>query len=47
MTKAQIIDQIIEKKQEELAKLTETFKDVEKKRDEMNFGIIQEISILY
>ena len=42
MTKAQIIDQIIEKKQEELATLTETFKEVEKKRDEMYFGIIQE-----
>ena len=41
MTKAQIIDQIIEKKQEELATLTETFKEVEKKRDSMYFGIIQ------
>jgi len=42
MTKAQIIDQIIEKKQEELATLTETFKEVETKRDQMYFGIIQE-----
>jgi len=41
MTKAQIIDQIIEKKQEELAQLTETFKEVETKRDEKYFGIIQ------
>ena len=42
MTKAQIIDQIIEKKQEELAQLTETFKEVETKRDQMYFEIIQE-----
>ena len=42
MTKAQIIDQIIEKKKEELATLTETFKKVEKKRDQMYFEIIQE-----
>ena len=42
MTKAQIIDQIIEKKQEELALLTETFNEVEKKRDSMYFEIIQE-----
>ena len=42
MTKAQIIDQIIEKKQEELATLTETFKEVETKRDQMYFEIIQE-----
>ena len=42
MTKAQIIDQIIEKKQEELASLTETFKEVETKRDEKYFEIIQE-----
>ena len=42
MTKAQIIDQIIEKKQEELATLTETFKEVEAKRDEMYFEIIKE-----
>ena len=42
MTKAQILDQIIEKKQEELAQLTETYKEVEKKRDQMYFEIIQE-----
>jgi len=42
MTKAQIIDEIIEKKQEELAQLTETYKEVEKKRDQMYFEIIQE-----
>ena len=42
MTKAQIIDQIIEKKKEELATLTETFKEVETKRDQMYFEIIQE-----
>ena len=42
MTKAQILDQIIEKKQEELATLTETFKEVETKRDQMYFEIIQE-----
>ena len=42
MTKAQIIDQIIEKKKEELATLTETFKKVETKRDQMYFEIIQE-----
>ena len=42
MTKAQIIDQIIEKKKEELATLTETFKKVENKRDEMYFEIIKE-----
>ena len=42
MTKAQIIDQIIEKKQEELAILTETYNEVEKKRDSMYFEIIKE-----
>ncbi len=42
MTKAQILDQIIEKKQVELATLTETFNEVEKKRDSMYFEIIQE-----
>lgn len=42
MTKAQILDQIIEKKQEELAQLIETYKEVEKKRDQMYFEIIQE-----
>ena len=42
MTKAQIIEQIIEKKQEELALLTKAYTEVEKKRDQMYFGIIQE-----
>ena len=42
MTKAQIIDQIIEKKQEELALLNETYKVVETKRNTQYFGIIQE-----
>ncbi len=42
MTKAQILDQIIEKKKEELVQLTETFKEVETKRDQMYFEIIQE-----
>lgn len=42
MTKSQIIDQIIEKKREELAVVTETYKKVEEKRDKMYFEIIQE-----
>ena len=42
MTKAQILDQIIEKKQEELTVLNENFKVVETKRDGMYFEIIQE-----
>ncbi|MDA7492408.1 hypothetical protein N8445_00415 [bacterium] len=42
MTKAEIIDQIIEKKKEELKKLTKTYNEVEKKRDSMYFEIIQE-----
>ena len=42
MTKAQIIDQIIEKKKEELSELTKTYVEVEKKRDSMYFEIIQE-----
>ena len=42
MTKAQIIDQIIEKKKEELEGLTKTYVEVEKKRDSMYFEIIQE-----
>ena len=42
MTKAQIIDQIIEKKKEELKELTKSYVEVEKKRDAMYFEIIQE-----
>ena len=42
MTKAQILDQIIEKKKEELKELTKTYVEVEKKRDSMYFEIIQE-----
>jgi hypothetical protein len=42
MTKAQIIDQIIEKKKEELKELTKTYVEVEKKRDSQYFEIIQE-----
>ena len=42
MTKAQIIDQIIEKKNQELKALVETHKEVEKKRDTMYFEVIQE-----
>ena len=42
MTKAQIIDQIIEKKKEELKELTKTYVEVEKKRDAQYFEIIQE-----
>ena len=41
MTKAQIIDQIIEKKQDELAVLTEAYTKVDTKRSEKYFGIIQ------
>ena len=33
MTKAQILDQIIEKKKEELTSLNEAYNSVEKKRD--------------
>jgi len=42
MEKTQILDQIIEKKQEELKKLTKTYVEVEKSRDSMYFEIIQE-----
>lgn len=42
MTKAQIIDQIIEKKNEELITLNKAYKAVESKRDEMYFEIIKE-----
>ena len=42
MTKAQIIDQIIEKKKEELKELTKSYVEVEKKRDAQYFEIIQE-----
>ena len=42
MTKAQIIDQIIEKKNEELKELTKTYVEVEKRRDAQYFEIIQE-----
>lgn len=42
MTKAQIIDQIIEKKREELKGLTKTYVEIEKKRDAQYFEIIQE-----
>ena len=41
MTKAQILDQIIEKKQEELAELTKAYNSVDKKRDAKYFKIIQ------
>ena len=41
MTKAQIIDQIIEKKKEELTALNEAYNSVEKKRDAKYFKIIQ------
>ena len=41
MTKAQIIDQIIEKKQEELGTLNKAYKNIEKKRDAKYFEIIQ------
>ena len=42
MTKTQILDQIIEKKNEELKGLTKTYVEVEKKRDAQYFEIIQE-----
>ena len=42
MTKAQIIDQIIEKKNEELTTLNKAYKAVESKRDEKYFEIIKE-----
>lgn len=42
MTKAQIIDQIIEKKNEELKELSKTYVEIEKKRDAQYFEIIQE-----
>jgi len=42
MTKAEILDQIIEKKSEELKELTKTYVEVEKKRDAQYFEIIQE-----
>lgn len=42
MTKTQILDQIIEKKKEELKGLTKTYVEVEKKRDAQYFEIIQE-----
>ena len=42
MTKAQIIDQIIEKKNEELKELTKTYSEIQKKRDAKYFEIIQE-----
>lgn len=42
MTKAQIIDQIIEQKQKELKELTKIYVEVEKKRDAQYFEIIQE-----
>lgn len=41
MTKAQILDQIIEKKQEELAELTKAYNSVDKKRDAKYFKVIQ------
>ena len=42
MTKAQILDQIIEKKRQELKELTKTYVEVEKKRDAQYFEVIQE-----
>ena len=42
MTKAEILDQIIEKKSAELKELTKTYVEVEKKRDAQYFEIIQE-----
>ena len=41
MTKTEILDQIIEKKKEELKTLTKTYVEVEKKRDAQYFEIIQ------
>ena len=42
MTKAEILDQIIEKKEVELKELTKTYYEVEKERDSKYFEIIQE-----
>lgn len=42
MTKAQILDQIIEKKKIELKEVTKAYNEFDKKRDSMYFGIIQE-----
>lgn len=42
MTKAEILDQIIEKKNEELKELTKTYVEIEKIRDAQYFEIIQE-----
>ena len=42
MTKAEILDQIIESKKEELKELSQTHKEVEDKRDAKYFEIIQE-----
>ena len=42
MTKAEILDQIIDKKSQELKELTKTYVEVEKKRDGQYFEIIQE-----
>ena len=42
MTKTEILDQIIEKKSQELKEFTKTYVEVEKKRDAMYFEIIKE-----
>lgn len=42
MTKAQIINQIIEKKKEELKEATKAYNEFDKKKHSMYFGIIQE-----
>jgi hypothetical protein len=42
MTKAEILDQIIEKKNEELKELTKSYVEIEKIRDAQYFEIIQE-----
>ena len=42
MTKTEILDQIIEKKSQELKEFTKTYVEVEKKRDGMYFEIIKE-----
>lgn len=42
MTKIEILDQIIDKKSQELKELTKTYVEVEKKRDGQYFEIIQE-----
>ena len=42
MTKTEILDQIIDKKSQELKELTKTYVEVEKKRDAQYFEIIQE-----